>query len=431
LRARAAGIGPSFGLPPALGLQAWPAYLTSARPDQSQDSLGPELAGRLYGAVLRTSVSRIEQFAACPFKFFVHSGLRAEERKLFELDSKEQGTFQHDVLALFHQTLQREGKHWRDITPVDARACVGQIAANLLAGFRQGLLQASDQARFTASILTESLQDFVEVLVGWMREQYLFDPVEVELPFGVEDGTPAWNLELSNGKRLEVYGRIDRVDLYREPTGGRALCVVIDYKSSQKQLDALMMQNGLQLQLLTYLGVLRQWPSPKDKFGVERLEPAGVFYVNLRGRYGAERNRVDALAEPEQSRRMAYRHFGRYNLSAVPYLDSRSDSRQGDQFSYRFNKNGQLHAGCREALAPELFQALLSESEAILREMAQRVFAGSAEVAPYRKGQVTACDQCTYQAVCRIDPWTHPFRALSFNARSGSVGTDSVEDVSS
>ena len=222
LRARAAGILPSFELPPALELQAWPAYLTSARSDWSQDSLGPELAGRLYGSVLRTSVSRIEQFAACPFKFFVHSGLRAEERKLFELDSKEQGTFQHDVLALFHQALQREGKHWRDITPAEARACVGQIAANLLAGFRQGLLQASDQARFTASILTESLQDFVEVLVGWMREQYLFDPVEVELPFGVEDGTPAWNLELSNGKRLEVYGRIDRVDfIANRPAAGR------------------------------------------------------------------------------------------------------------------------------------------------------------------------------------------------------------------
>ena len=229
---------------------AWPIYVSPASSDRVEDSLGPDLAGRLYGSVLRTSVSRIEQFAACPFKFFVHSGLRAEERKLFELDSKEQGTFQHDVLALFHQTLQTERKRWRDITPAEARSLVGHIAANLLASFRQGLLQASDHARFTARVLTESLQDFVEVLVGWMREQYLFDPVEVELPFGVEEGTPAWNLELSNGKRLEVYGRIDRVDLYRQPSGDRALCVVIDYKSSQKRLDDLMMQNGLQLQLL-------------------------------------------------------------------------------------------------------------------------------------------------------------------------------------
>ena len=283
LRARAAGIVSTLELTPDSGLGAWPIYVSPASSDRVEDSLGPDLAGRLYGSVLRTSVSRIEQFAACPFKFFVHSGLRAEERKLFELDSKEQGTFQHDVLALFHQTLQTERKRWRDITPAEARSLVGHIAANLLASFRQGLLQASDHARFTARVLTESLQDFVEVLVGWMREQYLFDPVEVELPFGVEEGTPAWNLELSNGKRLEVYGRIDRVDLYRQPSGDRALCVVIDYKSSQKRLDDLMMQNGLQLQLLTYLGVLRQWPNPKEKFGIERLEPAGVFYVNLRG----------------------------------------------------------------------------------------------------------------------------------------------------
>lgn len=430
LRARAAGIVPPLELPLGSQLGVWPDYLNAASLDPLQDSLGPDLAGRLYGTVLRTSVSRIEQFAACPFKFFVHSGLRAEERKLFELDSKEQGTFQHDVLALFHQTLQREGKRWRDITPEEARARVSRIAADLLASFRQGLLQASDHARFTAGVLTESLQDFVEVLVGWMREQYLFDPVEVELPFGVEEGAPAWNLELLNGKRLEVYGRIDRVDLYRQPNGETALCVVIDYKSSQKQLDELMMQNGLQLQLLTYLGVLRQWPSPTDKFGVERLEPAGVFYVNLRGRYAAERNRVDALAEPERFRRMAYRHFGRYNLGALPYLDGRTNSSKGDQFNYRFKKDGQLHAGCREALTPEGFQSLLSDSEAILREMAQRVFSGSVEIGPYRKGQVTACDQCTYQAICRIDPWTHPFRALSLRNASNGSGPDSVEDLS-
>src|SRR2546430_10923026 len=46
------------------------------------------LAEQLYGGVLRTSISRIEQYAACPFKFFVHSGLRAQERKRFELEDR-------------------------------------------------------------------------------------------------------------------------------------------------------------------------------------------------------------------------------------------------------------------------------------------------------------------------------------------------------
>jgi len=66
-------------------------HLTAA---PMKESLSPALAGELYGPALRTSVSRMEQFAACPFKFFVHSGMRAEERKLFELDIRDQGNFQ-------------------------------------------------------------------------------------------------------------------------------------------------------------------------------------------------------------------------------------------------------------------------------------------------------------------------------------------------
>ncbi len=153
---------------------------------ESAEALAPELAARLYGPVLRTSVSRMEQFAACPFKFFVHSGLRAEERKLFELDKREQGSFQHDVLALFHEQLRSEQKRWRDITPREARERIARIARSLMASYRDGLLEASEESRFMARVLTESLQDFVETLVGWMREQYQFDPAEVELPFGEE-----------------------------------------------------------------------------------------------------------------------------------------------------------------------------------------------------------------------------------------------------
>src|SRR5262249_25422036 len=152
--------------------------------------------------VLRTSVSRIEQFAACPFKFFIHSGLRAEERKLFELDPKEQGSFQHSVLALFHDELRGENKRWREVTPEEARARVGRIANGLLVSYRDGLLQANEQSRFLARVLTESLQDFIETLVGWMRHQYAFDPAQVELAFGENDHAPAWTLPLTRNKQL-------------------------------------------------------------------------------------------------------------------------------------------------------------------------------------------------------------------------------------
>ncbi len=327
-----------------------PPMLTSAverlshfQLQESHQRLSPELAARLYGPVLNTSVSRLEQFAACPFKFFVHSGLRAEERKQFELDRREQGSFQHDVLAQFHEELSREQKRWRDITPQEARERIKRIAEGLLAGYRDGLLQATDQSRFTARVLTESLQDFVETLVTWMRLQYRFDPVKTELPFGEDETAPPWRIPLDNGARLDLYGRIDRVDICPDAQSGRALCVVLDYKSSQKQLDSVLVANGLQLQLLAYLNVLRHWPNPAGLFGVADLLPVGVFYINLKGKYGLERNRSDALADPQSARKAAYRHTGRFDLRALPQLDARADARQGDQFNYRLKNDGQLY----------------------------------------------------------------------------------------
>ena len=374
------------------------------------ESLSPEAAESLYGAVLRTSVSRMEHFAACPFKFFVHSGLRAEERKLFELDIKEQGTFQHEVLALFHTHLKAEGKRWHDITPTEARERIAALAGGLVAGYRDGLLEASEETRFLARVLTESLQDFVETLVGWMRHQYQFEPAVAELPFGHPGTYPAWSLELDGWHRLDLHGRIDRVDLSRE--GENAWCVVVDYKSSQKQLDAVLLEHGVQLQLLAYLNVLRGWPNPRELFGAARLAPAGVFYVNLRGRYEREANRREALDNAEAARKLAYRHTGRFDVRALRRLDSRPEAQEGDQFNYRLTKDGRVSKGAREGVTPSEFEALLDGVEEQLKRMGRRVYEGVAEVSPFRKGTTIACDQCEYQAICRIDPWVHKYRTL-------------------
>jgi ATP-dependent helicase/nuclease subunit B len=409
-RGHAAQIIEFAGLDDFLGLRGQLRHLL-ALPEA--ESLAPALAAQLYGAALGTSVSRMEQFAACPFKFFVHSGLRAEERKLFELDIRDQGNFQHEVLALFHDQLRADDKRWRDITPAEARVRIKSIAASMMVSFRDGLLQSSDEGRFTARILAESLQDFVETLVGWMREQYAFDPMQVELPFDDKSGgIPPLELDLKNGHRLSLHGRIDRIDICREEGTDAALCVVVDYKSSQKQLDSLLMEHGLQLQLPAYLSVLRHWPDPRPLFGVGRLIPAGVFYVNLRGKYERGENRDETLADVEAARKRAYRHSGRFNVETLDKLDQRADATEGDQFNYRRNRDGTISGNSREAMDPAEFIAMLNGVETALKKMGRAIYDGVAKVDPYRKGNVTACEQCDYRSVCRIDPWTHRYRVL-------------------
>jgi len=373
--------------------------------------LGPELAAQLYGPALRTSVSRLEEFAACSFKFFVHSGLRAEERKRFELDVRERGSFQHAVLAHFHQGLQRENKKWRDISTAEARRRVQESVDEVLPQFREGLLRSSAPARFAARTVTESLQDFVAATVEWMAH-YEFDPCEVELGFGVESGPlPAWEISLADGRRLVFRGIIDRVDLCRAGREDEALAVVVDYKSSARKLDKIMMAHGLHLQLPAYLSVLRHLSGAQPFFGVERLVPAGVFYVNLRGQFEHGNSRRDLLAQREAFRQRRFQHSGRFDLQSLPYLDSRQTN-EGTQFKYKLNVNGEPDARNSDLMSSNTFKAMLDHVESELVRMGGEIYGGEIGLNPYQKGAERACDKCEYQGICRFDPWVDSFRVL-------------------
>ncbi len=390
-------------------LKALAENLQQLREPDPAENLSPALAEKLYGPVLRSSVSRLEEFAQCPFKFFVRSGLRAGERKLFELDARERGSFQHEVLKVFHDELAKENKRWRDLTPPEARERIRAIAAGLVEHFRGGLMRDTAQTRFETRAMTESLQDFIAVIVAWMRGQYEFDPAAAELDFGGENSrATAWGMDLGHGRKLALQGRIDRVDLWRAPVGDAALAVVMDYKSGGKKLDALLIEHGVHLQLLAYLNALRHWENPRQFFGVEKLVPAGVFYVNLRGQFYSGRTRDEVLGEAGAGK-SPYRHNGRFDASALDKLDSKHAR---DQFNYRLKDAGKIYANSAEALPCAEFEALLSGVETRLREMGRAIFDGKAKVDPYRKGAETPCEFCDYRAVCRIDPWTHQWRAL-------------------
>jgi ATP-dependent helicase/nuclease subunit B len=398
-----------------LGIPAVKSFaekLVRLREPVETESLSPALAEKLHGPVLKSSVSRLEEFAQCPFRFFVHVGLRAEERKKFELDARERGSFQHEILREFHDRLQAQGRRWRDLTPAEAREQIGLLAAEMAPEYRGGLLRADHQSRFATRALTAALQDFVEILVAWMRGQYAFDPARAETGFGLEDTPlPAWEIDLGAGQRLALRGRVDRIDLCR--LGDRALAVVMDYKSGSRKLDPILIEHGVQLQLLAYLAALRRWPT--TFLGAGQIVPAGVFYVNLRGQFEGGATRAEVLAEAEASRRLAYRHAGRFDAGWLDHLDQ---ARARDQFNYGLNKDGQVRSNSTEALGGAEFAALLDQVEEQLRKLGQQIFSGAAAVDPYRKGAVTACDYCEYRAVCRIDDWNHEFRELRATAKS-------------
>ena len=189
---------------------------------------------------------------------------------------------------------------------------------------------------------------------------------------------------------------------------------VADVHVDWVELDRILVEHGVQLQLLAYLAATRHWPDLQKTFGVPSMIPAGVFYVNLRGQYEHGHTRTEALADTEIARNRAYRHSGRFDTGALSHLDRLAAA---DQFNYKLNKDGSLRANSTEALPHGEFEALLDRVEVRLLEMGRSIFSGIAQVDPYRKGQETPCEFCDYRAACRIDPWTHKYRSLRAAAK--------------
>jgi ATP-dependent helicase/nuclease subunit B len=184
---------------------------------------------------------------------------------------------------------------------------------------------------------------------------------------------------------------------------------VLDFKSSAREFNTLKFHNGIQLQLPAYLSMLRSLKNPQQRLGASKLIPAGLFYVALRGYDDPAKNRNDVLKDQSLARREAYQHTGRFDVMALEFLDSQGAA---DQFNYSFNADRSVSRRTSDPMDGESFIALLDAVDARLRDFGERIFAGAAKVDPYRKNSETACDYCEYRPVCRIDPWTHEYRAL-------------------
>jgi ATP-dependent helicase/nuclease subunit B len=368
------------------------------------------LADRLYGNPLHTSVSKFEDFPACPFKFFVRSGLNAKERKTFELESKQQGSFQHKLLELFHKDLQKFQLRWRDLQPMEARQRIRNIAEKIIPEFGGGIMIAKPENQFLAHIYTGLIEDFVAQIIAWMQQQWLFDPVEVEIGFGNDEELGLWPIELPNGKKVTFHGRIDRIDLWRDPDGTTRY-VVIDYKSGGKRLTKALFERGMEQQLSVYMLAIKGSQRAHELLKSDKLEPAGGFFVSLRPDFGSGKNRNEVLEENDSESSESYKHYGLFDFSRIDQLDRIG---RRDQIKYRVNKDPRkLHGGTAfGAKYAEDFSQSLAKNEQQLREMAARVFDGEIAIHPFKLGGKVACERCDFACVCRFDSWRDDYNVL-------------------
>ena len=355
------------------------------------------------GLVWQGSATSLEDYAACPFRFFASRVLRLRARASTrdELDAAEQGSIRHLVLAEVMQALSAEG-----LTPLEggdrtgienrrAREVCEAVLDRFAAHERTGPLPLWVLHRDLV------VRDLGRTLEGERRAAIeAWEPGEFEVGFGVTtkdgniEGAALAIPDRRGQRRFELVGRVDRID-YRGD-GREREGLIIDYKSGSvgdrlRYLDLARTQ----LQLPLYAA----WLAARRP----ELGDADAAYVSLRDGERSQASLLDlCLSSVDLDGLLTLDPNARHELRerAVTELPRTAEPGRGPE--------GLPDASSSKVGPPPAAAGALDLPETGQRNLADNVWAllgavaeGRFDVRPFDPGR--ACRYCSYGPICRVE----------------------------
>ncbi|MEJ3718275.1 helicase-exonuclease AddAB subunit AddB [Paenibacillus polymyxa] len=378
-----------------------------------------ETSRRLYGSKLRTSVSRMERFVACPFSHFASHGLRLKERQMYRLKAPDIGQLFHAALGEMAINLRERNVSWGSLSTEECRQEAESTVERLAPRLQGEILMSSKRYGY----ILRKLKDIVSrasLILGEHARRGSFEPIGLELDFGPGQPLPPLSFRLDNGVVMEIVGRIDRVDVAEGEKG--LLLRVIDYKSSQKDLKLHEVYYGLSLQMLTYLDVLL---NAAEEWLGETAYPAGTLYFHVHNPMLQSPNGLSA----EQARQELLKRFKMKGLlladrDVVGQMDTALDKGYSSILPVAVKADGSFYSSASVA-SPEQWDSLLASVRNNIRTIGTRMTEGDVAIEPYRIQQETACTFCSFKPVCQFDD---SLEGSDYN-QWGKPGKDQVWDL--
>lgn len=361
--------------------------------------IGKSVAKALYGVTLKNSATRLEKYAACAFAHFMEYGLLLHERDQYELKAADMGTVMHEALEKFSKKLQENGETWRNVEDDTRDRLIEECVEETMADYGNTIFQSSSRNQYRIIRAKRILKRTVWALQQQIRRGE-FEPGEFEVAFSMEESLAAINIDLSEGEKMCLRGRIDRVDLCEKDD--KVYVKIIDYKTGNTSLDLMAFYYGLQLQLMVYLDAAVELEQKKhpDK----QVEPAGVLYYHINDPLlEQQKNETDE----EWGKRMlkALRTDGLVNKDqkVVELLDCMLENKTKSDVIPVGKKTDGDYTKESKIASSENFDEIRTYTRKKVREIGEGIFSGNVRISPYQRGEKTACTYCKYQGICGFD----------------------------
>lgn len=361
------------------------------------NQLSEDTSKDLYGDHILASVSRMELFHSCPFSHFASHGLKLRERDFFKLEAPDIGEMFHSALKWISEEVDRHGLTWASLSKSQCLQLAKEAVMMLAPKLQHQILLSSNRHYYIAQKL-EQIIGRASLILSEHAKASGFVPVGVELGFGPQATLPPFQFQLRNGTKMELQGRIDRVDKAEDANG--VYLRIVDYKSSARDLDMTEVYYGLALQMLTYLDIVL---TNSKQFVGKEAKPAGVLYFHVHNPMINSKK----ILTMDQIENEIFKSFKMKGLvlgdsDIVRLMDQTLDTGNSDIISAGIKKDGTLSSRSKAA-SGEDFHYMRQHVRKLYEASGNRIISGETDIAPYKLKDRTPCQFCSYRSVCQFD----------------------------
>ncbi|MCI9063996.1 MAG: helicase-exonuclease AddAB subunit AddB [Clostridia bacterium] len=347
---------------------------------------------KLYGNNLNTSISKLEKYNSCPYSYFLQYILKLKEKEELKIQNIDTGTFMHDVINEFFEETSGKKIELINITDEDIEQIIEQIIDNKLLKNNNYVFTATAKYKLLIArlkrIILKALKYIIQTIV---QSEFNIQGTEVE--FDEKGKYKPIILNLDNGKKVEITGKIDRIDVAKDQDNNYVR--IIDYKSSVKSLDFSDIYSGLQLQLITYLDAV---------CNEEDFVPAGILYFSLLEQI-INSNKKLTEEEIEDKIRNNFKMKGLIlaDVKVAQMHDKNLDKGMSKMVPAYIDKSGDLSNRRSSIATMEEFTKLQAHINRTIKDIANEIFKGNIELKPYYKNKKTPCEYCSYKSMCSFN----------------------------